>query len=59
MNNDIIRLSKAAKYFNVSRTTIWRWRKNGIIRPYEIGGISYIRVSDILNLSQNDQTHKS
>ena len=58
MNNDIIRLKKAADYFNVSRTTIWRWRKQGLLKPYQIGNIAFIRVSDVLNEKEDEQPNK-
>jgi len=58
MRNDIIRLKKAADYFNVSRTTIWRWRKQGLLKPYQIGKIAFIRVSDVLNEKEDEQPNK-
>jgi len=58
MNNDIIRLKKAADYFNVSRTTIWRWRKQGLLKPYQIGNIAFIRISDVLNEKEDEQPNK-
>jgi predicted DNA-binding transcriptional regulator AlpA len=58
MRNDIIRLKKAADYFNVSRTTIWRWRKQGLLKPYQIGNIAFIRVSDVLNEKEDEQPNK-
>ena len=57
--NGIIRLKEAPNYFKVSRTTIWRWRKQGIIKPYLIGGIAYVRISDILNQVIDGQSCKS
>jgi len=59
MYNDIIRLKEASDYFKVSRTTIWRWRKQGIIKPYFIGGIAFIKVTDILNQIDDGQCSKS
>lgn len=58
MRNDIIRLKKAADFFNVSRTTIWRWRKQGLLKPYQIGNIAFIRVSDVLNEKEDEQPNK-
>ena len=58
MRNDIIRLKKAADYFNVSRTTIWRWRKQGLLKPYQIGNIAFIRVSDVFNEKEDEQPNK-
>lgn len=58
MRNDIIRLKKAADFFNVSRTTIWRWRKQGLLKPYLIGNIAFIRVSDVLNEKEDEQPNK-
>ena len=58
MSNDIIRLKKAADYFNVSRTTIWRWRKQGLLKPYQIGNIAFIRISDVLNEKEDEQPNK-
>jgi len=58
MRNDIIRLKKAADYFNVSRTTIWRWRKQGLLKPYQIGNIAFIRISDVLNEKEDEQPNK-
>ena len=58
MRYDIIRSKKAADYFNVSRTTIWRWRKQGLLKPYQIGNIAFIRVSDVLNEKEDEQPNK-
>ncbi len=56
MSDSILRLKDAPNYFKVSRTTIWRWRKQGIIKPYLIGRIAYVRISDILHQIDNGQS---
>ena len=47
MNSNIIRLKDAPKHFNVSRATIWRWRKQGLIKTYCVGSVAYIDTKGI------------
>lgn len=52
MNNeidfaDLINLTQAAKYLNISYMTIHRWRKQGKIKVVLIGGSPYISLGEL------------
>lgn len=36
-----------AKRHKVDRSTLWRWRKAGILKPIRIGGKTYYKDSDL------------
>lgn len=36
-----------AKRHKVDRSTLWRWRKAGILKPIHIGGKTYYKDSDL------------
>ena len=38
---------------NISRTTLWNWRKDGYLLPIEIGGKVRYKLSDINMILQN------
>jgi hypothetical protein len=38
---------KTAEIFDVDKSTLWRWRKNGYLVPIEVGGKRRYRMSDI------------
>lgn len=40
---------------NVSRTTLWNWRKEGYLVPIEIGGKYRYKLSDINMILQNSK----
>ena len=44
---DYVSLAKAAKYLNVSRTTIWAWIKNGKLPAIRIGRNYRVKISDL------------
>jgi predicted site-specific integrase-resolvase len=48
MSTTIIRLKDAPKHFNVSRATIWRWRKQGVVKTYFIGSVCYVNTDDVI-----------
>jgi len=38
---------QVAKILDVDKSTLWRWNKNGYLKPFEIGGKRRYRMSDI------------
>lgn len=48
--NKLITVEEAAKLLSVSKMTLYRWDKNGILKKVEIGGKRRYRKSDIERL---------
>lgn len=48
--NKLISVEEAAKLLSVSKMTLYRWDKNGILKKVEIGGKRRYRKSDIERL---------
>lgn len=47
---DLLKIPQAAIAYKVSRVTIYQWIKDKKIRKYKIGGLSWIKKSEIENL---------
>ena len=47
---DLLKPIETAKLFKVSLTTIYEWCKvkNGVLKPYKMGNMTYFRRSEIL-----------
>lgn len=43
---------KAAKLLGVSRTTLWRITKDGLLHPVTFRGVSRYRVSELMEIAQ-------
>lgn len=48
--NEIYNAQKLAKFFGVSRKTIWRWCETGRIPAFKIGKEWKVRVEDLQKL---------
>lgn len=40
-------VDQVAKMFNVNKSTLWRWNKQGYLRHIEVGGKRRYRMSDV------------
>ena len=52
--SDLINLTQAAKYLNVSYMTIYRWKKSGKIKVVYIGGFPYISLGELVKIKEGD-----
>lgn len=43
---------------NISRTTLWNWRKDGYLLPIEIGGKIRYKLSDVNTILQTNSSKK-
>jgi len=48
-----IRIKDAPEHFNVSRATIWRWRKQKKIKVFKIGSVKYVDTNAFQNEEQD------
>lgn len=48
--NEILTVREAAKYLRVSRVTIWRWCKLGVIPASQVGRSWRIRRDDLIQV---------
>lgn len=56
MTQKLLTQQETANIFSVSRVTIWKWTKSGILPSVRVGGRVYYRQSDIDKIinSEND-----
>ena len=60
MRNDFYTIPKAAMICNVSRTTMWRWVKQGMLNAYPSpGGVYQIKENDLKTFVQEKMKHLS
>lgn len=52
--SDLINLTQAAKYLDVSYMTIYRWKKSGKIKPVYIGGFPYVSLGELVKIKEED-----
>jgi predicted DNA-binding transcriptional regulator AlpA len=45
--NTPIPFDEALKILGISKTTAWRWAKEGYLVPFKVGGVNFYRKSDI------------
>ncbi|MBI2371205.1 MAG: helix-turn-helix domain-containing protein [Deltaproteobacteria bacterium] len=50
----MLKIKDAARYLNVSASTIWRWVRTGKVPSVRLGGIRRIRRSDLEKLAAED-----
>lgn len=46
-NDELIRIEKAVELFKVSKVTLYKWRKKGILPFYKVSSIVYFKKSDL------------
>lgn len=51
MEQQMVSIADAAKFLGVSRGTIYRWAKNGLLEIVKIGGTSRINKSSLSKLT--------
>jgi len=52
--SDLINLTQAAKFLDVSYMTIYRWRKNGKIKVVYIGGFPYVALGELVKIKEGN-----
>jgi len=52
--SDLINLTQAAKFLNVSYMTIYRWRKTGKIKVVYIGGFPYVPLGELVKIKEGN-----
>ncbi len=50
MQNELLTVQEVATYLRVSRVTVWRWCKRGVIPAFQVGRNWRVRRVDLLNL---------
>ena len=50
-----LRPAEAGEYARVTRSTIYRWMSDGLIKSYCVGGVRLIKVSDIDRLIEKGE----
>ena len=51
---DLVNLTQAAKYLDVSYMTIHRWRKEGKFKVVVIGGFPYVSLGDLVKIKEGN-----
>jgi len=63
MNNidlaDLINLTQAAKYLDVSYMTIHRWRKRDKIKVVLVGGFPYVSLGELVRIKEGFNNGKT
>ena len=54
--NEIMTASEVATYLRVSRVTVWRWCKRGLIPAFQVGRSWRIRRNDLQRLGEGDKS---
>ena len=49
IRREILTADKTAELLKVTRTTLYRWEKNGTLTPYRSGGRVMYRSEDVIN----------
>jgi len=50
--SNLINLTQAAKYLDISYMTIWRWKKTGKIKVIYIGKSPFISLGELIKLKE-------
>ena len=50
--SDLINLTKAAIYLDVSYMTIYRWRKSGKLKVNYIGGSPFVSLGELVRIKE-------
>lgn len=53
---DLLTAAEIADLFRVSRGTVWRWGRDGVIRQLRIGGTLRYRASDVRKILEGDES---
>ena len=52
---DLLTATRAAEYLGVSRMTLWRWVRDGKIRPIEFDNQRFFHISELRTLKEAKQ----
>lgn len=52
---DLVSVPQAAKELGVNFSTVYRWIRKGIIRPFRIGGQVFVTVDDLKALKEQTE----
>lgn len=52
---DLLTVDDVSKRLHINRVTIWRWERDGYLKPKKIGRKKYYRQSDIERLAELDK----
>ncbi len=50
--SDLINLTQAARYLEVSYMTIYRWRKNGKLKVVIIGNAPFVPLGELVRIKE-------
>ena len=54
--DDLVSVPQAAKELGVNFSTVYRWIRKGVIRPFRIGGQVFVTVDEIRALKEQRET---
>ena len=46
---------EVCRLFKKNKSTIWRWRKEGVVKAYKVGGTVYYKQQDIIGVIENNK----
>jgi len=52
--SDLINLTKAARYLDVSYMTIYRWRKSGKLQVIYIGEAPFVSLGELIKIKEGN-----
>lgn len=52
LKDELLNMTDLANKLNVSRTTVWRWVKDGLLIPKEMGSVKVYSYNKATNLKQ-------
>jgi hypothetical protein len=53
--NTPIPFDEALKSLGISKTTAWRWKNEGYLVPFKVGGMNFYRKKDIKNIIEGEK----
>lgn len=52
MNSKLMTAKEVCLYFSINSATLWRWRKNGIIKEVRVQGRVYYKREEVESLAK-------
>ena len=53
--NELMTVDEVTQMLHINRVTVWRWERDGYLKPKKIGRKKYYRQSDIERLAEQDK----